>query len=399
MIFWRSANGLVTLSLVTADPGEALDSIRRAGITVYDVCTGEDVLKLRLQIRRQDMKKMEALTQRKGYDLRIEHRSGSYWLLTRAKRRPVLVFGCMILLALTLWLPTRVLFICVKGNEQISTGLILEKCDQCGIRFGASRRLVRSEKTKNALLDAIPELSWAGVNMSGCVATITVQERSREPQQEQGTGVCGITAARDGIITDMTVVRGNALCTVGQAVRAGELLVSGYVDCGIKIQAMRAQAEIYAQTRRSLTAAVPIQQTIDGQNTAQEQNISVLIGKKRINLLKGSGISGTSCDKIYSEYYLTLPGGFRLPVAIVVEACYLYETASASQAQEDAQLLLEDFAQRYLTEQMVAGEILLRYQKITMQEDLVILQGYYACEEMIAQVRNEEIIKPNGNDH
>lgn len=399
MNFWRSLNGQVTVSLTAADPGEALDAVRRAGITVHDVKSRDDALELTFLIRRQDLKYLEELARRKGYSLTLEQRKGLYWLLRQMQHRPVLVLGCLLLLVLTLWLPTRVLFIRVEGNESVSTGLILEKCSECGIRFGASRRQVRSEKTKNALLHAIPELQWTGVNTSGCVATVTVRERAPEQEKQQTAGVSGIAAARDGIITGITVTRGNALCTVGQAVRAGELLVSGYKDCGTTIQATRAEAEIYAQTRRQITAVTPTDWLQEGQITASGQKISILIGKKRINLYKGSGISGGTCDKIYSEYYLTLPGGFRLPVAIVVEQWYTFETIPLECPEEDARTLLEEFSARYLSEQMIAGQILFKWENVSGEDGLTRLQGYYACEEMIAQVRNEEIITPNGNDH
>jgi hypothetical protein len=122
---------------------------------------------------------------------------------------------------------------------------------------------------------------------------------------------------------------------------------------------------------------------MDGQNTAQEQNISVLIGKKRINLLKGSGISGTSCDKIYSEYYLTLPGGFRLPIALVTQTIYSCELEEAVLDQTET---LIGFAERYLQSQMTAGQILHRQETL----DGCQLTGSYECLEMIGQVHCEE---------
>lgn len=399
MNFWNSVNGRVTLSLTAADTAEALETVRRAGITMFDVQSGADEFEIRFIIRRQDLKTVEALAQRKGYKLTQQKRTGLYWLGKELLHRPVLSIGCMLLLALTVWLPTRVLFIRVEGNTTIPTGLILEKCAQCGIGFGASRQQVRSEKAKNALLEAIPELQWTGVNTAGCVATVSVRERAAEQEQQQNAGVSGIVAVRDGIITDITVIRGSAQCAVGQAVRAGQLLVSGYTDCGIAIRADRAEAEIFAQTRRHLTAVAPLQWKQEGEITSSGQNFALIIGKKRINLYKGSGISGTSCDKIYSEYYMTLPGGFVLPVAVVTERWYSHDTVPSDRSLEDTQMLLEEFSARYLTSQMIAGQILLKWESVTDENGLSVLQGYYACEEMIAQARNEEIIKPNGNDH
>lgn len=47
---------------------------------------------------------------------------------------------------------------------------------------------------KNALLSAIPELQWAGVNTYGCRAVISVRERTlpeRKPEPENRGQHCG----------------------------------------------------------------------------------------------------------------------------------------------------------------------------------------------------------------
>ena len=83
-----------------------------------------------------------------------------------------MVIGLCLLLLLVCILPTRVLFMRVEGNESIPENLILEAAEDCGIRFGASRSAVRSEKVKNGILSRISELQWVGVNTKGCIAVI-----------------------------------------------------------------------------------------------------------------------------------------------------------------------------------------------------------------------------------
>ena len=38
--------------------------------------------------------------------------------------------------------------------------------------------MIRSEKVKNSLLQRIPQLQWAGINTDGCVAVISVREKT-----------------------------------------------------------------------------------------------------------------------------------------------------------------------------------------------------------------------------
>ena len=399
MSFWSSVNGTVRVELTSADPAHAMQQLADAGITVFRAERAEDDIVTAFTVRRQELPKVEKIAEAKGYALRLAGRSGIFWAALGLVHRPVLVVGVLALFVLSAWLPGRVLFVQVEGNSSVPSRLIAEKCAECGLYFGAERKQVRSEKVKNALLEAIPELQWAGVNTAGCVATVTVRERTDEESGMATSGVSSIVAARDGLITSCTVTRGSVQCRVGQVVKAGNLLVSGYTDCGFSIRAERAEAEIYAQTQRSVTVFTPSGWEYDAETGGTEKKYSLIIGKKRINFFKGSGISGTSCDKIYSEYYFTLPGGFVLPAALVTEQCTAVTQVTVQTQEDDAQAMLSRLSSGYLLTQMNAGRILSASERFGAGEGIFTLDAVYACSEMIAQVRNEEIIKPYGTDN
>ena len=178
--------------------------------------------------------------------------------------------------------------------------------------------------------------------------------------------------------------------------KAGQVLISGYTDCGICIQATRAEGEIYAQTSRSFAAVTPVKWTARGEQTAVRRKYSLILGKKRINLWKDSGILQGSCDRMDRRYELTLPGGFRLPVTLCVEEYTFYDWERMTLEPEAAEAALSRFAQSALTQQMVAGRIISREESVTQSEDKYLLEGTYACVEMIGRVRREQIGDTNG---
>lgn len=396
MGLWRSFAGIVQIQITSADPSRALRDINAAGITVYDVMYA-DSLTVCGKLSLRDCDAVDKLLRRRGDKMEILERQGMYWSFRKLLSRPVLVGFLLLVLLLALFLPTRVFFINIEGNTTIPTNLILEKAQECGIRFGASRRAVRSEKMKNALISAIPELQWAGVNTSGCVATISVREKSlSEEETTKQHCVSSIVASRDGVIYSCTVVRGNLLCRAGQAVTAGQTLVSGYTDCGITIQATQAEAEIVARTLRDLEVITPSDAVFRGAETARQTKYSLRIGKKLINFYQDSGISDTTCVKMYEEDYWTLPGGFQLPVAWVTEQYIYYETSENEIIEESAFDWMKDAAQAYLQTQMVAGQIIGDDVSVGLYDGVFRLRGQYACLEMIGQVKSEEIINYNG---
>lgn len=389
MDFWRSLSGMVEVELTSADPAGALWAINRAGIVIYNAHQ-RGALTLRFSLQRKDHRKLRVLTRKRGEQLSFSGRQGLYWVARMLLKRPVLIVGILLILVLTFYLPTRIYFVEVEGNLSIPTKQIIEKAESCGIGFGSSRREVRSERMKNALLQAIPDLQWAGVNTYGCRAVISVRERTEPEKEIQKSGVSSIIAARDGVIREMTVLNGNPVCKVGQAVKAGQVLISGYTDCGICIRATYSEGEILAETQRTLTAVMLSEYIQRGEMTRRETKYSLIIGKKQINFYKDSGISDASCDKMYSVKYITLPGGFELPVALATEVWTYFDTQPAEISEETAEEILSEFSGQYLTGTMTAGQIEGRTESLQWEDGIFFLRGRYACLEMIGKTRLEE---------
>lgn len=383
----HSVNGMVTVHLIGADLPATLKAAAGMGIMLEEIVP-IDELRLTLCVHRQDVRLLARLAEKRGDRMEIKGRSGVFYRLRALCRRPILTLGLIAFVLLSLWVPTKILWIEVEGNETISARAIAQTAAAYGLNFGARRSEVRSERLKNALLAAMPQLQWAGVNTYGCRAVITVRERNAEVPSSPQASVSSIVALRDGIVREMTVLKGNALCAPGQAVKKGEVLISAYTDCGLCIRATRATGEIYAETQRRLTAIMPTQYSLRTQNTATSEKFFLIIGKKRINFFKGSGISGPSCAKIYERYDLTLPGGFQLPIALCRERCYDYDTQAATVSQGDR--LLHEFAAAYLPTLMTAGKITSENERLLRADGYVTLSGVYHCYEMIGISRPEE---------
>ena len=393
MDFWGYANGFVILEITSADPAGMISAIQDIGITLENV-RFLDELTFQFQIKRQDRKRVLALASKRDVKCTVKRSKGLYWNLKSLFRRPVLIIGLVLICLLTVYLPTRILFFRVQGNVSIPDKRIMELTSQSGIHFGVSRREIRSEKVKNQLLSTIPELEWVGINTSGCVATISVRERQTKEEVDPFQGVSSIVASRDGVVQELTVISGTAACKTGQVVKAGQVLISGYTDCGLSIRAERARGEVYAVTNRHFTCLMPEIDAQRGMKTRVVEKNSLIIGKKRINFFKDSGILDTGCVKMYSENYVTLPGGFVLPVAFVTETWINYEPTTVTVNTVQDEMLLSQFVQAYLRTQMIAGTILSQSEDFSQENDVVQLSGHYACQEMIGRERIEEIIAP-----
>ena len=393
MNLWHWLSGQYRVTLVSADPAGTLEWLAGLGIGVWDISAG-DPLTWEFSVLRRHGRIVQRIAHKRGDRIRFTGHTGAYWIAGGLKKRPVLLLGMAMLLLLSIYLPTRVLFVRVEGNRQVPARLILQETEACGVYFGADRSDLRSQQLKDRLLSRLPQLQWAGVKTEGCVAVITVRERIQTEQTPPQEGVCSIVSARDAVVVSMTVLRGNGLCKPGQAVKAGQVLISGYTDCGLCIRAERADGEILGRTQRELTAIFPEEYDQKTEIQSEKKKFSLIIGKKQINFFKDSGISGTSCAKIYEQKYMTLPGGFRLPVSILCQTEIRYKTEPTVWAGGEA--LISSFAKQYVLRNTSAGILEYSSEQITQINGCIRLQGIYGCLENLGLVRMEESIPDYG---
>ena len=322
----------------------------------------------------------------------------AYLLLRGLLRRPILILGAILIVFLTIFVPSRILFVTVTGNERVPQRQILATASECGVYFGVPRNEIRSEQIKNRLLAAMPELKWVGVNTYGCVAQISVRERATTEKQANNAVISSLVASYDGVIKEITVRNGNPVCQIGQAVKKGQLLVSGYADCGRCIYATRADGDIFAQTRRTLDVSILQEANQKEQIQRTQRKYGLIIGKKRINFYKGSGIYDTTCDRMYEEYPLTLPGGFQLPIALTIQEEIDYHIIPAKLDLAELEQTLDRCANEYLEQQMIAGKVSKKDYQLRQADGSLHLLGEYICYEMIGQTRSEEIVNNYGEN-
>ncbi len=395
MNLWKSFAGMVRLRISTASVANLITKINNAGIDLIDVVSTDD-LTIEATVLRKDIYSLKEIAEKNGETVKTVNKTGLYWIGQHIKQRKLLILVIALIMLLTVFLPTRILFVRVEGNAQIPSNYIIEVADSSGVTFGASRREVRSEKIKNMLLEKIPELQWTGINTYGCVAVISVRERSITNTIDKPGNVCNIIASQDGIIEQCTVLRGSSMCKVGQSVNKGQVLISGYIDCGRYIKAVKAEAEVYARTLRKLKAITPTERCVRGNVTESKTLYSLLFGKKLIKLSQDSGISPSGCVKMYETRYLTLPGGFRLPLALVIEQHHNYASQTECTVETDSCQWMYDFSEKYLLNHMIAGKIISSDLDINSADGYLTLQGRYICSELIGQVKSEEIIRYDG---
>ncbi len=395
MDLWWKAAGYCRVRLTSADPMRTLRMICQE-IRLEQI-EWESGLAISFCCASGDLKVIRQVVQRQGDRLEVIQKFGLPQLWKVFASMPIVTLFLAVLLGLSLWIPSRILFVQIEGNQKIPTDLILESAQECGVYFGASRKALRSEQIKNKLLHLLPELSWAGVNTEGCVATITVRERQIQPDQKSRTKG-DIVASKNGIVTSFTAYSGTPLCEVGQAVQQGEILISGVSDLGIRTRVTAAEGEVFADTVNRVSAVFPKKSVHKGETEKVIRRFGLLVGKKHIKFYSDSGILYPSCGKMKKIIPLELPGGWKLPISLVIETYQKAQWVVTQCSQWDAEERLLQCLRRQITDHAVAAEIQQEQLVFSQEENVFRMDGKIGCREMIGRTTDGVYLEGDTND-
>ena len=393
----KNISGIVRLKITSGDISGSLSAITAAGIILHEIVYDTDLCIIAM-VTASDYWKICKLIDKRGDKCEVISKSGFVFFCRQLYRRTALIFGICLLIVLTIWIPRRIFFIQIEGNKTVNQKSILLSAQNNGVRFGCLRSELRSDEIKNKIIEDIPMLDWVGITTRGCVATVHVSEKQTYTElTEDDCIVSSIVATRDGIVDHVTATKGTVLCKPGSAVYEGQILISGYEDCGRILKGSNAQGEVYAKTFYVTEAISPREYQQRTEISETKSFWTLQIGKKFINFSKDSGISPTTCVKMYEERYLTLPGGFELPVCLIRQYVIEYDTQEEILSAESARWM-SSAMETFIRNQMIAGDILSGRDYSECLDDIFYMSSRYACFEQIGIRKIEESWKEYGKD-
>lgn len=169
--------------------------------------------------------------------VKILERHGFPFLLQRLSRRPLLMAGAIVSLCALYALTSMVWVVQIEGADALDPALIREVAAGVGLRPGVFKATIEPRQVERSMLLAVHGLSWVAVELHGVVALIRVVEKRPLERPELPTPPVDIVAAKDGVITSLVVLAGEAVVKEGDTVRAGDLLIRGVAPAAPPSQA------------------------------------------------------------------------------------------------------------------------------------------------------------------
>ena len=295
---WTSGvSGYVEISLWGTNPERVLNMALSRGISIWDIHLTEDK-HYQLKVSLGGYKALRLLVRSSSCKVKIIRKKGLPFFLMRAKKRKVLVLGTFFFCLALYVLSSFVWFVEVKGNELVSTEIILAKAEEHGLRKGVYLASVEKNKIAERLLIELTQLSWVGIEAQGTKIVIEVAEKTfRSTDEENMPG--NLIAREDGIIEELLVLKGNPQIQEGNQVRKGQVLILGLVYPEIIIsetgelspsgdpQIVRAKGVVRARVRRTNVEKCALQERLIW-DTGIEKSVIILKFRDKEIYLKGT---------------------------------------------------------------------------------------------------------------
>ena len=299
---------------------------------------GKDVL---FTLYAKDYKKLHKIKQRTHARVKLAEKSGFPFRFRRMLRRPGLLLGTALGVALMLFLSGFYWEMTISGEDiPYAESEILAAAKRVGVYIGAPRS-TDTALASVALLEELPELSWASFNTEGCTVQLELRTSVTKAEGAEHDGTGDIVASRAGLIHSITAQNGTVLVKVGSACAAGQVLVSGITQVGdpydpeynpVRCFYTRARAEILAETQRTFTASCPLSTGTVRETDLGTQRALYILGVRVPLSLSGAPKGQTA----YTRTPVVLQE-HTLPLWVETVRVYEEETVPVTFTEEEAQ--------------------------------------------------------------
>ena len=255
------------------------------------------------------------LCEAEGVELDVVSGIGLPDLWRRYGKRVGLAIGSL-LAVLLLFLSSRIVWdVRITGNVRIGEGEICAMLEENGLGIGTYIPSLDTDLVESRLLLSHREISWVSVNIRGTSANVEILETERGLDTD--TAAANLVASRDGLIERIEAYDGNVCVKVGDAVKAGDVLASGIYEGGDgSLRTTRADGRIFARTMRHFEVEIPMVTTQKVYTGRSWNEKSIKFFTNRIKVFANTGNEGATCDIIYYDRMLTLPGGTVIPIGM-----------------------------------------------------------------------------------
>lgn len=224
----KDIKGVVTVQVEGFFTERFINLCKINNIKIWDIRQiVQGVIRIKMYI--SDFKKLRHIARKTKCKVIIKDKKGIYFSLFKMKKKKFLIYSTISLIIFSIIFSMFIWQINITGNTTIQTQKILNKLKDSGIYVGKFKIGLSKKEVINKLRVSMPELSWAGIEVSGVKANVEVVEKTIINQKIDQTTLGDIVADKSGVITRIIAENGTAKLKEGSYIENGYTLIEGII--------------------------------------------------------------------------------------------------------------------------------------------------------------------------
>ncbi len=204
-----------------------INQINDMGIIIWDLeRISYDYYQASIYIN--DFNKLRSLLRKRKCQVSIIAKKGFPFFLMKVRKRNFLLIGLILFLLIFYFGSLFLLFFETNGLDKIDEQEILDLLRDQGIKRGILKRDIDLASLEGILLEKVPGITWVNIKWRGTQLFIDIVEKRIVIPPEYGE----IVAAKDGVITKLIVLKGQAAVSEGDTVVKDQVLIVPSDDKG-----------------------------------------------------------------------------------------------------------------------------------------------------------------------
>lgn len=263
---------LIHFSLKGVNLNRVYKYCQKENIALYNI-DRKDYKNIEFDINYKDKKHFYELVKLQNYACIESQTQGKNKISNFVKLRFGLIFGAFLFIFFNIFSSFMIFDIKIYGNSYVDSSKIIQVLNIYNITVGKFVKNQDFNFIETEITNNIEDISLCSIMKKGTTIVVNVKEKLKNEEMQFISQGKDIVATQNFTLTELVVANGTAKKKVGDSVKAGDIIVAGYVldSYGKKINC-KASANIKAKTWFSASEIYK-----------KELEINVRTGKKVIN--------------------------------------------------------------------------------------------------------------------
>lgn len=347
------------------------------GINLKNISTSDDGICAEASIK--VYKKLHKIALVHGGRVKIHKKIGLPFKLHPLNNRWGMLAGAVYFIVFISFMGGFIWNITVTGNNRVTEVKIVDYLASNGFLIGVRWNDVDKERLEDIILTEFDDIAWISINKLGSTASIEINETVKPPSVIENN-ITNVRASADGVIVSITALGGWAEAAVGDAVVAGDLLISGVRESEVdkKNHYAHAHGTVLAQVNNELTVTVSRNQNEKVYTQSTDYHSLFAYGAELPLYLEKDT---SSADEFTQKTYLVM-NSCRLPIGFTTDTVRHYYVKTNVLTDEELEALARAELEKKKSAELDGCEILAEDIQIEITDaDCVITANYnYICD-------------------